>query len=307
MRGKASYILVLAAWIGLSFVALCQTQNSRSSATDSIRPAQTGRVSAAPSGTKTLPAATGATQNSNGPDDNEQYPRPEIVVTHPTVAPAPWTLHEQILWVAYIVLAVLGYVGLFLALRTLKHMEHQLERGATLAQAALENAQAALEDTRARARAERPWIVVTVEGFLTLENTFKVVATNRGNSPAKIVSAVNHVLISANELLLPKKPQYDGTETSTLPGQVILLPGESVGVMAFSRDDVRAIAKNADGLQRIREWQEKIFLYGRITYVDLIAEESKEPHETTWCCRYIHGEQTSALVLAGPPEYNRHS
>jgi hypothetical protein len=251
------------------------------------------------------PASTAA--NLPPAEDKEQYPLPEIVVTRPTIAPAPWTLHEKILWTAYIVLAVLGYVGIFLALRTLKQIEHQAELGATVAQATLESAQAVLNETRSKARAERPWIAVTVETFLTLENSFKVLATNRGNSPAKIVSTIDRVLIAPNEMLLPKKPEYEESTSNTLHAPVLLLPGESVGIRTFSRSDVRLLAKSADALERIKDWRDKIFLYGRVTYVDLAAPQSRQTHETTWCCRYIHGEKSSALVLAGPPDYNQHT
>jgi hypothetical protein len=39
----------------------------------------------------------------------------------------------------------------------------------------------------------------------------------------------------------------------------------------------------------------------------LIAPADSQEHETNWCCWYIHGRQTSGLVIAGPPEYNSHT
>jgi len=259
---------------------------------------------------RAAPRSAGSTVQSPGPDGNAgTYPQPEIVVTNPAPppAPTPWTLHERVLWGADIILAVLGYVGILLALRTLKIIEHQTEHGAATAQAALDTAQTALEQTQALVRSERPWIAVTVEPFLTMENAFKVMATNRGRAPAKIVGIVDRVTIATNETQLPANPEYEISESNALPESVILLPGESVGIKAFSRDDVSAVCKTSEGFQRIRLWEESIFLHGRVAYVDLIAPADKQTHETDWCCRYIHGEKTSSLVIAGPPDYHKHS
>jgi hypothetical protein len=41
--------------------------------------------------------------------------------------------------------------------------------------------------------------------------------------------------------------------------------------------------------------------------MELSTVSEKFTHETFWCCRYIHGEKSSALVMAGPPEYNKHT
>jgi hypothetical protein len=41
--------------------------------------------------------------------------------------------------------------------------------------------------------------------------------------------------------------------------------------------------------------------------MDLLSSPGKQIHETDWCCWYVHGEKESALLVAGPPEYNRHT
>jgi hypothetical protein len=60
-------------------------------------------------------------------------------------------------------------------------------------------------------------------------------------------------------------------------------------------------------LKKVERWQETLFLFGRIQYMELSAATETQMHETFWCCRYIHGEKSSALVMAGPPAYNKHS
>lgn len=232
---------------------------------------------------------------------------PQIIVNSPPPAAAPWTWHDRLLWGAFVVLAVLGYVGIMLGLRLMKNIDHMAKSSVEASQAALETASAALAQTQAFVNAERPWIVVTVEPFLTIENSFKVMATNRGRTPARLVTTEDHVRIAADETGLPKSPEYDSAATTTLTEPLILLPGESVGIRPFSRDEVRSLCGSDEEFERIELWEDKIFLYGCVTYVDLISVPEKQIHRTDWCCRYIHGETKSALVITGPPDYNKHT
>ncbi len=232
---------------------------------------------------------------------------PQIIVNSPPPAAAPWTWHDRALWGANIVLAVLGYVGIILALRLMKSIDHNTRTSVEASQAALESAHAALTQTQAFVNAERPWIVVTVEPFLTMENSFKVMATNRGRTPARLLTTEDHVRIAADEKSLPKSPEYDSASTTALTEPLILLPGESVGIRPFSRDEVRSLCSSDEEFERVELWEDKIFLYGCVTYKDLISVPDMQTHQTDWCCRYIHGETKSALVITGPPEYNKHT
>ena len=204
-------------------------------------------------------------------------------------------------------LAVLGYAGIMLALRTLKNIDRHLQSGTATAEAAVGSASAALALAQAIANSERPWIVVTVEPFLTMENSFKVMASNRGRSPARIVSSIDQVRAAVDESQLPKDPEFETLSPGDEPEPIVLLPGEATGIWALNRDDLPAICKTPDALKRIERWQDTLFLYGRIKYMELSALGENQVHETFWCCRYIHGEKNSALVMAGPPPYNKHT
>ena len=57
----------------------------------------------------------------------------------------------------------------------------------------------------------------------------------------------------------------------------------------------------------MENWEEKIFIYGQISYKDLIERPEGPTYQTSWCCWYIHGRNKSGLVIAGPPQYNSHS
>ncbi len=230
---------------------------------------------------------------------------PQIIVTAPPTTPSAWTWHDRVLWGANLVLVILGYVGVLLALKTLKHIQKQTDFGVTAAQAALQCANAALESSQAIVDSGRPWIVVTVEPFMTVENGFKVMATNRGRTPARITATADRVRIAADETKLPATPDYGTGKSSVQFEPIILLPGESAGIRPVRRADLHALCSSEDEYRRIERWEQKLFIYGRVTYRDMISPADQPSHETDWCCWYVFGDK-DALVLAGPPEYNHH-
>jgi len=206
-----------------------------------------------------------------------------------------------------VVLAFVGYAGIMLGLSTLKKIERHTAAAEAAAEAALNSAQAALLNAQAIIDAERPWILITVEPSLHVENGFTVTATNRGRSPAQVVSTTEQVTIVADESQLPAKTEAEHREPVSPRVPVILLPGESMGLNPFSRADARGFCESDEQFARIESWEEKIYLFGRVVYRDLIAPPETQFHQTDWCCWYIHGRQKSGLVIAGPPEYNLHT
>jgi hypothetical protein len=70
---------------------------------------------------------------------------------------------------------------------------------------------------------------------------------------------------------------------------------------------VKGLCDSEERFKRIEAWEEKIFIYGKLIYRDLIAPADSPAHETNWCCWYIHGRQNSGLILTGPVEYNSHT
>lgn len=285
------------------------TQVPASSSTAAQRPSQTqNQPAATPSTTQQNPATSPDTSAGGfGEPDNGNPHQPQIIVSSPPPAPTEWTWHDRVLWGAYIVLAVLGYFAIMVALRTLKSIERHTESSLATSKAALGSAAAALLRTQAVVEAERPWIVVTVEPFLTVENSFKVVAQNRGRTPAQLISTVDQMRVAIDESKLPEQPEFSDEDLNNLESPMILLPGETVAIRPFSRDEVNTICKTREEFERIELWEEKIFLYGKVTYRELINSPNSVDHETTWCCRYIHGESKSALVITGPAAYNHHT
>jgi len=256
------------------------------------------------------PGSTGQRLGGASTKDPDLTPLPsqpqQIVVTPSPPQPAPWTWHDQVLWGALLILVILGYIAVLLSVRILKNIQRQTEFGVSAAQAALQCANAALESSQAIVDSGRPWIVITVEPFLTVEHGFKIMATNRGRTPARILAKADCVKVVADETKLPATPDFDSGKSATPFEPIILLPGESAGIRPFRRGDVRSYCSSEEQFKRLETWEEKIFVYGRVIYRDLISPMDQPNHETDWCCWYVYGEK-DALVIAGPPEYNKHN
>jgi hypothetical protein len=232
---------------------------------------------------------------------------PHITVANPPSAPALWSLHERIAWAANLVLVILGYVGVMMALSILKKIERQTGYAEAAIEVATSSAHAALLNARAVIQAERPWILITVEPSRSIENSFTVMATNRGRTPARIVETIERYKIAIDEKRLPGTPEYRNEKSNTPFAPIILLPDEFTPIKSFCREDVKGLCDSEERFKRIETWEEKVFLYGKVLYRDLIATPENEVHETNWCCWYIHGRQNSGLVIAGPSEYNSHT
>lgn len=230
-----------------------------------------------------------------------------IGVANPPATPPAWNLPERITWAAILVLIIYGYVAFWMAHSLLKKIDRQTKYAETAAEAAAASSHAALMTAQAILNAERSWILVSVEPSPSAENSFTIMATNRGRTPAKIIETMERTRIAIDEEHLPSTPEYTDEKRGAPYTPIILLPGESTAIKPFCRDDVRGLCDSEERYRRIETWEEKIFLYGKVLYRDLTSPIDSQAHETNWCCWYIHGRQNSGLVIAGPPEYNTHT
>jgi len=254
------------------------------------------------SGGSSAGSPTGKTECSGGPCEDQQ---PRMIVTLPAPTPAQWSWHDRILWAAGVVLAIEGLSAIWLTLSALRKIERLLVSAEGAAAAAEAAAEAALLNAKAIVDAERPWLLITVEPSLRVENSFTVMATNRGRTPATIVATAERIKIVVDETHLPTPPEYGEPAAPRVP--IILLPGEATAIKSFCREEGKGICETEERFKRVANWEEKAFIYGKIVYKDLIAPRDRQLHETAWCCWYIHGRQKSGLVIAGPPEYNLHT
>lgn len=256
---------------------------------------------------QTAQHSTSGASSTDATGSSSDEAQPRVIVTLPAPPPESWPWHDRALWGAYIVLALVGYAGVMLAVSTLRKIERQTALAESAASAALESARAALLHAQAIIDSERPWLLITVEPSLHIENSFNVMATNRGRTPATIVATSEQVKIAIDERRLPTVPEYRKQDADAPIMPIVLLPGESTPIMPFRRDDLKGVCESEEMLKKVENWEQKVFLYGKVIYRDLIAPIENQLHETTWCCWYIHGRQKSGLVKAGPPSYNVHT
>lgn len=304
---------------------VAQTGNQAKPAHPSAPPASSKSAPGAPAnsssdtptqaapGAANPPDSSGATPsqgNSNSPNDCQggpcDTPTPHITIATPAPAPAPWPLQDRIAWGANLILVLVAYVGIMLGLSMVRKVERQTRYSEVAAQAAADSAKAALLYAQAQAQTDRPWILVTTEPAPEAPDSFTILAANRGRSPARIVSLTDEIVSAGEESQLPPKPVF-AREPDVPTSPMILLPGEAVSIKSFRRDEVDSVCEGAEQLRRVEEWEEKIYLYGSIIYLDLRTPDEKITFETSWCCWYIHGRQKSGMVMAGPPQYNRHT
>lgn len=317
MISKSSVVLATVLVLGQAAAIWAQSSDRPAQSRPGVTPpAQTSSGTAATTGSSSNPASSsqsaGAPQNCVGAGCD--YQPAHITVATPAPAPAPWPMQDRIAWGANVLLALLGYAGIMLGIQTLKKIERQskysesaAEIAAKSAEAAAKSAEAALLHAQAIINAERPWVLITIVPSRSIENGFTVIATNRGRGPAQVVAALEETKIAVDETHLPPTPEFPSQDSETPFVSIILLPGEFMNLKSFCRDDVRTLCGSEEVFRRIENWEERIFLYGRVTYRDLAAPTDRPPHETGWCCRYIHGRQKSGLVMAGSHEYNVHS
>jgi len=315
----SKHLAIAAALLCAAFVSAVWAAQANKKPANQTAPASGAAPSRAAPGTTGQPTAGGPAQasaadtspsaapaNPNCPNGPCDYQPPRITIATPAPAPAPWSLQDRIKWLAVVLLLLIAYPSILFAVATLRKIERQTRYAETAAQAAADSAKALLLHAEAHAKADRPWILVTAEPTPAAANGFTVVATNRGRSPARIVTLADEIAIAKDESQLPPTPAFKTGPRAPL-APIILLPGESAGLKSFTREEVNSLCADAEQLRRVEDWDEKIYLYGTVAYVDLLSPGEEQAHETAWCCWYIHGRQKSGMVVASPPEYSRHT
>lgn len=268
---------------------------------------QSGSAVAPPGPQASPQQAPAAPQSNSCVNGNcDEWPTSVKVANPPPVVPF-WPLHERILWAALLVLVVIAYAGVMIAVSTLKKIERHLRIGEEAVAAAAESARAALLHSEALVKAERPWILIAIEPSPGIANGFTITASNRGRTPARLVAIPHKIEFAEDESNLPEVPQYQEAASAPPFVPIILLPGEFAQIATFCRDDVRELCASDEQFTRVENWEEKIFIYGRVTYRDLVSPQDEQIHQSSWCFWYIHGHQNSGMVPAGTGNYNMHT
>lgn len=167
------------------------------------------------------------------------------------------------------------------------------------ASAAQEGAEAALLNAQAVINVERPWFAPTMERYQDEAHgtLYRVRITNKGRTPGYLYEINSAKLFAEDPYKLPIPPNYNA-------------PCYAPDTLFFATDDSFTDRERIPGYSPDFILQERasergqfdfLVLYGRVTYVDLIAKD--RVHETRWC--YVWNEYRG-FMPCGPVEYNGH-
>jgi hypothetical protein len=181
-----------------------------------------------------------------------------------------------------VVLASVGLAGVAIGVSTLRKVERQIR--------------VAEADTQAMIRAERAWIVVSVQ---QQGDHFTFIAKNVGKTPARIASVWASPVLARFRDEKPLIPSDDQTAESLISTPPRLLPPTAEYIVhRYTLDDIKRMQQNAF-------WT--VHIYGRIRYLDTLKTEASVPYETKWL--YWHLPFDSAMPFLDPhyPEHNSYT
>lgn len=243
-----------------------------------------------------------AEQTSPSTTGNSGLPESHIRVVEPAAAPQQWSWHDRVVWAATLILVALGYWILFVQHRMLRRLEEQTHFLQEVAQTAESSAHSVQDVTKLLMYQSRPWMIVSIERLNTAENSFRIVATNRGRCPAEIISLQDRIGVVRSESFLPKEPEYI-KEAATPPAETVIYPNHSIVLQIFKQDDLRWICSTQELFRSVQQGIDKIFLYGRVSYTEKACSTSAAPYETNWCASYSMRGTVGTLVPFGPSRY----
>lgn len=236
-----------------------------------------------------------------------------------------------------VALAVVGIIGIRVALNTLKAINRQarillrqtsaariaaeaakdsvkiIERQTTIMATQTEilkksldlakvSADAALLNAQAVINSERPWIVVSIHPHPNIAGTFVFKATNRGRTPAELVSGHTAHTFTTIPDNLPVPPNYVGP--IICPNETLLVPEGSFDINVPPGVRPQAILDNRQLADQMFNSNDVLIFYGRIVYRDVLTTDGQTDtsHETCWC--YACLENGNRFIATGPKEYN---
>ncbi len=284
-----------------------------------------GQTSSSPAGNKPSLAkapekseqkvgTTGQRIDSGGPGEVVPEAQPSADIEHaapritfadvPGRQPEVWSLRERIELGATLLAVVVCYAGGIIIFRILSKLERRMQSNEDAMQAVTDASNSILVGVQALMSADRPWLMIGIELHGAADTrAFRVSLTNRGKRAAEVISVADRAGVFPDQSSLPAEPTYTPQGVTKMNPPKMLLPGEVMVLQTISRKDLDWICRTAESRHKVELAQEHVFLHGRVTYVDVIAGDSKR-HETNWCCEYVAGPKTDNLTKAGPLEYN---
>jgi len=204
-----------------------------------------------------------------------------------------------------------GIAGIIVAVCTLKNIQKQTNATEKAAGAAKDNADIALLNTQVVLNSERPWLVVTAErNGSTGEVYFHFRVTNKGRTPAQLVSGTVDYTFATRPDQLPIPPPYETAFYA--PPNRFLVQDDWFNIRRTQSE--ANIGVSPLGLLKSRRAQtdkaqpgEFLIVFGQIIYDDVLGKGRPDykQHRTRWCFAFFEHGQTFETV--GPEEYNEYT
>ncbi len=170
----------------------------------------------------------------------------------------------------------IGVCGLMLTFVAIADQAVQTRKAA---EAGDKSANAALLSAQAAVNSERPWIVVSIRAIHGPSGGFKILARNKGRTPAFIVdSRMNYIVVQNMDALPPAHYPFE-----TLRRNMLVLPDRNAFILWF---DGGTVKRGLKGIVPQFQDEGRVFICGRIRYRDLLSPESSILHETRWISLY---------------------
>jgi hypothetical protein len=243
---------------------------------------------------------SGMRENKSAPEHvSQENQQPTILITTPPPLSPPWVWHDKWLWLANLVLAIVGIGGVIAAISTLCVLRRQTKANWVAAKASL-------RQTNYMITSERAWFVCGADlqwdsgkdgnRIARVHFTYE----NMGKTPGFITEIGFAVNVMNKEQRLPEiPPDYQSEDKAQWIGGrgVPIVPGGNMG----RRADCPLTQAQFD------EWQREeltIWVHGYVKYRDCFVEMERE---TRYCLRLkpsTEGGNAVPFVIDGPPAYN---
>jgi hypothetical protein len=237
---------------------------------------------------QTTPSASKPEDNSHNlkPEPrtgSDAYQQPSINITNPAPAPVPWPLHDQILWLANLILAGVGICGVIAAVCTLIILNRQTNHMVT---------------------SERAWIICKIDnlGIPNVPQRFEAETffqfENVGKTPGFILEYGWRIIDLPSDEILPETPpdyRGEGCDFAVYDRLPISPQGTINRHGRVVSEDPRVLHIGG----------RTVWAHGYIRYCDSF---SNTVHETRACFKWLPNRANSGLFefsIDGPSAYNR--
>jgi hypothetical protein len=207
------------------------------------------------------------------------YQNPSANITNSAPTSESWSWHDKVLWVANLMLAAVGLLGIGVGILTLWAIGRQVAEMRAQTIVAQTSANAALQNVKALIVSERPWLLVTIKVHPHDPSVFIVRAKNKGKTPAELHEG--HCACSLE--FVGFTPPDNLMDPFLVPLQNLTVQGAGFEIRRIKPSQFNP-QESLGGMK-----PKMLFVYGKILYWDTFTDRTTadaKPYVTQWCFTY---------------------